>query len=483
MTEPVIAAHNLTKRYGDVKAVDGISFTIDRGEIFGLLGPNGAGKTTTILMLLGLTEISAGEAWVLGHDPVREPLQVKRRVGYLPELGRLLRSSQCGQQSALHRAADRHPRRPSARRASESALARVGLADVANKRVRTFSRGMRQRLGLAEILMKNVEIAILDEPTSGLDPQATAELLAMIRDLKRDGVAVLISSHLLERVQSVCDRVALFHRRAHRPDRHRCRVGPPGAGRRLCGRGGGAGRRPRATPGADPRRERRRGAGGGPLPAARRPRRTAGRRRRDGGRRRPAHPFVDRGAKSRSDLCPLFPVGAGRGRERAMRREGSPWQGVGAVFLKEIVGPLDQRAHARAGNAGGAHRLRGALSRDPADQGGHRRGSVPVPSPVHHRARAAAVVRPFPQLPGSADGDRAGLRCGQRRAQPAYALAHPGAADLSRRAACSENFSPGSPRSPSACWRCGCWSSGSACTISACRPAWKRWRACSCFCW
>jgi ABC-2 type transport system ATP-binding protein len=206
----VIAAHHLTKLYGRAKAVDDVSFTVERGEIFGLLGPNGAGKTTTILMLLGLTDISAGEARVLGYDPVREPLQVKRRVGYLPD--------SVGFYDHLSAANNLHYTArligiPAPQREAriESALARVGLAEVGNNRVRTFSRGMRQRLGLAEIMMKNVEIAILDEPTSGLDPQATAELLAMIRGLKRDGVAVLLSSHLLARVQSVCDRVALFN--------------------------------------------------------------------------------------------------------------------------------------------------------------------------------------------------------------------------------------------------------------------------------
>jgi ABC-2 type transport system ATP-binding protein len=211
MSDSVIEARELTKRYGTSTAVDGISFSIARGEIFGLLGPNGAGKTTTILMLLGLTDISDGEARVLGHDPVREPLQVKRRVGYLPD--------SVGFYDHLTAADNLHYTArligiPLAERDDRigAALARVGLADMADKRVRTFSRGMRQRLGLAEILMKNVDIAILDEPTSGLDPQATAELLAMIRGLKRDGVAVLLSSHLLERVQSVCDRVALFHR-------------------------------------------------------------------------------------------------------------------------------------------------------------------------------------------------------------------------------------------------------------------------------
>jgi ABC-2 type transport system ATP-binding protein len=210
MSENVIEAQNLTKRYDGVAAVNGITFSVERGEIFGLLGPNGAGKTTTILMLLGLSDISAGTARVLGRDPAREPLAVKRRVGYLPD--------QVGFYDNLSAADNlRYTARLMGLESQEreerirSSLAEVGLADVADHRVHTFSRGMRQRLGLAEILMKDAQIAILDEPTSGLDPQATLELLDIIRKLKQRGVSVLISSHLLERVQSVCDRVALFN--------------------------------------------------------------------------------------------------------------------------------------------------------------------------------------------------------------------------------------------------------------------------------
>jgi ABC-2 type transport system ATP-binding protein len=209
MSETVIEAQNLTKRYGAATAVDNVSFTIGRGETFGLLGPNGAGKTTTILMMLGLTEISGGQVRVLGYDPVREPLAVKRRIGYLPDsvgfYDHLTAADNLHYTARLMGipAEVRHGR-------IADALARVQLSEVAEKRVGTFSKGMRQRLGLAEIVMKQAAIAILDEPTSGLDPQATAELLAMIRGLKQDGVAVLISSHLLDRVQSVCDRVALF---------------------------------------------------------------------------------------------------------------------------------------------------------------------------------------------------------------------------------------------------------------------------------
>ena len=209
MSDIVIETHGLTKRYGRSTAVNGISFNVARGEIFGLLGPNGAGKTTTILMMLGLTEVTAGTVRVLGHDPVREPLQVKRQVGYLPDSVGFY-DYMTATDNLRYTAALVGFEGTEIDRRVGAALDRVGLGDVANQRVATYSRGMRQRLGLAEILMKDSQIAILDEPTSGLDPQATAELLEMIRGLKRDGVAVLISSHLLERVQSVCDRVALF---------------------------------------------------------------------------------------------------------------------------------------------------------------------------------------------------------------------------------------------------------------------------------
>ena len=207
--EIVIAAQDLTKQYRDAKAVDRISFAIQRGEVFGLLGPNGAGKTTTILMMLGLTEISSGKVSVLGFDPARAPLQVKRRVGYLPDsvgfYDHLTAEENLAYTAKLMglSLAERTQR-------IADALARVRLAEVANKRVATFSRGMRQRLGLAEIIMKRAEIAILDEPTSGLDPQATIEFLELIAELKRGGTTVLLSSHMLDQVQRICDRVALF---------------------------------------------------------------------------------------------------------------------------------------------------------------------------------------------------------------------------------------------------------------------------------
>lgn len=206
----VIEAKGLTKRYDTAVAVDGVNFSVGSGEIFGLLGPNGAGKTTTILMLLGLSDISEGTARVFGYDPMREPLAVKRRVGYLPDSVGFYDNLSAADN--LHYTArlmgmDLTERK----RKIAQALARVGLSEVANKKVGTFSRGMRQRLGLAEIVMKEARIAILDEPTNGLDPQASVELLDLIRSLKAQGVSILLSSHLLDRVQSVCDRVALFN--------------------------------------------------------------------------------------------------------------------------------------------------------------------------------------------------------------------------------------------------------------------------------
>ncbi|HWN49605.1 MAG TPA: ABC transporter ATP-binding protein [Xanthobacteraceae bacterium] len=209
MSGPVITARGLTKRYGETVVVDALDFDIVKGETFGLLGPNGAGKTTTILMMLGLTEVSAGTVMVAGHDPVRQPLEVKRRVGYLPDLVGFYDHMTAVENLTYTARLMGFARNVREARIAD-ALARVRLSDVAHKAAATFSRGMRQRLGLAELIMKHADIAILDEPTSGLDPQSTHEFVDMIGELKREGVTVLITSHLLDQVQRLCDRVALF---------------------------------------------------------------------------------------------------------------------------------------------------------------------------------------------------------------------------------------------------------------------------------
>jgi ABC-2 type transport system ATP-binding protein len=208
--EVVIRAERLTKRYAATLAVDHVDIEVHSGEIVGILGPNGSGKTTTILMLLGLTEPTEGRAEVAGFDPLREPLEVKRRVGYLPDSVGFYDGLSARDNLAYTGRLAGLSRREIDERFAE-AIARVGLPDVGRERVATFSRGMRQRLGLAEILMKRPSIAILDEPTATLDPHSTQEFLGMIRRLKADGTAVLLSSHHLDQVQSVCDRVALFN--------------------------------------------------------------------------------------------------------------------------------------------------------------------------------------------------------------------------------------------------------------------------------
>src|SRR5437763_16764399 len=203
--EVVIRARELTKRYGANVAVDHIDLEISAGEIVGILGPNGSGKTTTILMLLGLTEPTSGQAEVAGFDPLREPLEVKRRVGYMPDqvgfydgLSALDNLAYTGRLAGLSR--DEIDAR------FADAMERVGLTTVGRNRVRTYSQGLRQRLGLAEVLMKRPSVAILDEPTTALDPHSTQEFLDIIRALKADGTAGLASWHRLAPVQSVCVR-------------------------------------------------------------------------------------------------------------------------------------------------------------------------------------------------------------------------------------------------------------------------------------
>jgi len=191
--------------------LDGVSLAIDRGALVGILGPNGSGKTTTILMLLGLTEPTEGHAEVAGFDPLRDPLEVKRRVGYLPDQVGFY-DGLSAQDNLAYTGRLAGLTRPEIDARFGAALDRVGLRAVGRARVGTFSQGMRQRLGLAEVLMKRPSVAILDEPTTALDPHSTQEFLEMIRGLKADGTAVLLSSHHLDQVQSVCDRVALFNR-------------------------------------------------------------------------------------------------------------------------------------------------------------------------------------------------------------------------------------------------------------------------------
>jgi ABC-2 type transport system ATP-binding protein len=206
----VIKTEGLTRRYGRQTAVDALSFQVTDGEVFGFLGPNGAGKTTTILMLLGLTEPTAGRASVLGFDPVRQPLQIKRQVGYLPEnvgfYEELTGRENLSYVARLNRLPD-----AKARTQIEAALATVGLSNEGNKLAGQYSRGMRQRLGIAELLIKEPKLVILDEPALGLDPDGMNKMLDLIVSLNRDQkITVLLCSHLLNQVERICARVGIM---------------------------------------------------------------------------------------------------------------------------------------------------------------------------------------------------------------------------------------------------------------------------------
>jgi ABC-2 type transport system ATP-binding protein len=205
-----IRTRALTKRYDELVAVDHLDLDVRAGEIFGLLGQNGAGKTTTILMLLGLTEPTAGEAWVVGLDPTRGPLEVKRRVGYMPDsvgfYGDMTGRENLRYTARLNRIDGRE-----ANEIIDTVLDQVGLTDRADDRTDTYSRGMLQRLGIADCLVKDPDVLILDEPTTAIDPLGVVEILDLLRRLVRErGLTILLSSHLLNQVQSVCDRIGIF---------------------------------------------------------------------------------------------------------------------------------------------------------------------------------------------------------------------------------------------------------------------------------
>lgn len=208
--EPIIETHNLSKYYGEVKAVDHLNLTVYKGEVFGLLGPNGAGKTTTTLMLLGLTDPTAGHATIDGLDCTKQSLAVKNEVGYLPDNVGFYPST-TGRDNLIFSGMMNGLSEEEAKKRAAAMLERVGMTYAADRKAGTYSRGMRQRLGIADVLMKEPEIIIMDEPTAGIDPSGVREITALIRDLsEKDGITILISSHDLYQVQRISDRVGIF---------------------------------------------------------------------------------------------------------------------------------------------------------------------------------------------------------------------------------------------------------------------------------
>ncbi|HKJ31699.1 MAG TPA: ABC transporter ATP-binding protein [Balneolales bacterium] len=210
MPKPLIDIKELTKDYGENRAVDHLNLSIGKGEIFGLLGPNGAGKTTIILTLLGLSEPTSGTITVKGFNATSEPLKVKKITGYLPdEVG--FRDNSTGRESLIYTALLNGIPHKEAAELADELLEIVDLSEVGSKKTKTYSKGMKQRLGLADVLMKRPEIIILDEPTVGIDPKGIIDFLDLIRDLSKNrGITVLLSSHLLHQVQIICDRVGIL---------------------------------------------------------------------------------------------------------------------------------------------------------------------------------------------------------------------------------------------------------------------------------
>ena len=209
MGQVVVETKDLTKTYNGFTAVDGLNLRIEEGEIFGFLGPNGAGKTTTILMLLGLTEPSSGTAQVCGYNSTREPLKVKRIVGYLPEKVGFYEDLTVKQNLKYTAELNNLPKEEVEKRIS-NLLAIVGLSKVADHEVSKLSRGMKQRLGIADIWVKEPKLAFLDEPTSGIDPEGIDDILRLIVRMAKEGLTVIFCSHQLHQVQKICTRVGIL---------------------------------------------------------------------------------------------------------------------------------------------------------------------------------------------------------------------------------------------------------------------------------
>ena len=210
MADNIIEIQGLSKKYGSFTAVDNLTLSIHQGEVFGLLGPNGAGKTTTTLMLLGLTEPSGGSARINGIDCTREPIRIKRFVGYLPDnVG--FYADMTGRENLRMTGRMNGLSGQGLEKTIDTLLSRVGMTEAADKRTGTYSKGMRQRLGIADILIKDPDVLIMDEPTNGIDPEGMRELMVLIRELaEKDGKTILISSHQLHQIQQICDRVGIF---------------------------------------------------------------------------------------------------------------------------------------------------------------------------------------------------------------------------------------------------------------------------------
>ena len=204
-----IEIENLTKTYGKSKAVDNLTLNVEEGIVFGFLGPNGAGKTTTILSMLGLIIPDSGTIRILGHDVFREPIKVKERIGFLPENATIYEELTAWKNLDFFANFYSMSRQEKEKRIEEL-LKLVGLWDVRYRKVKTFSKGMKQRLLLAQTLINDPEVLILDEPTSGLDPEGAFLVKNIVREERKKGKTVFFSSHILSEVEELSDKVGII---------------------------------------------------------------------------------------------------------------------------------------------------------------------------------------------------------------------------------------------------------------------------------
>jgi ABC-2 type transport system ATP-binding protein len=211
MKENIVETYDLTKRYGAFTAVDGLNMEVNKGEIFGFLGPNGAGKTTTVLMLMGLSVPTSGTGIVGGYDIVEQSREIRSTASILPEYSSLYGDMTAFENLDYLGRLNDMPKEEREDRIHET-LEIVGMSDWLDKKYESFSRGMKQRVGIASTMMKNPQILFLDEPTLGLDPVGTREIRELILDLKnKQGVTVVMTSHILSEVQATCDRIGIIN--------------------------------------------------------------------------------------------------------------------------------------------------------------------------------------------------------------------------------------------------------------------------------
>ena len=208
-----ISVNNLGKSFGKTRALDGLSFNVDRGDVYGFLGPNGAGKTTTLRILATLLRPDAGSAAILGYNVTRQHKEVRPIIGYMPDESGMYRDMQVGEYLAFFAVAYRLPSDRRSRVVSDC-LELTGLTEQKDALIEALSRGMRQRLSLARCLINDPKVLILDEPASGLDPRARIEVQEILRTLAAMGKTILISSHILSELHHLCNKIGIIEKGA-----------------------------------------------------------------------------------------------------------------------------------------------------------------------------------------------------------------------------------------------------------------------------